>query len=531
MTINLLLCVLRLLGPSSGIAAEPELPFVDSRAFNQRIGDQNRQQLREGKFDALESTANSYRHSKVETEDGYRKLWAFYDAFFPRIYESEPSESEWKDRLNSLNAWMEQRPTSETARIAAAAAWVGYAWHARTHGPGSRVSKEQAALFKERLKQAERLLDESMKGTDDPYRYILRIGIGLGLRADRTAMLDVVDKALAEDSGNYAVLDAMGVYLMPRWYGKKGEWVEFAARMAQKYQRPDFYTRIVVYVLRQEGTMSWKAAGVSWPALGQGFNVLLADHPDSLPILSQFAYYAALVGDHHAACELAPKLGGVCELWAWDERVIPVKGRAITMYRTFQKWLGDCPAPAAGPAGTGGAQPETAAQARTAASSPAAAESAAAAKPSTRSAVPTAIPDESTSSLREVNVAVANLKPEGVSASDAAVIADLLRGELVSAGLQVVEKSNMDKVLVEQAFQQTGCTSAECAVKLGKLLNVQQMVVGSFGKLMEKYFVSLRLVNVETGAVVYADNANGRKVEDIQAGVKTLALKIAQQVK
>jgi len=68
-------------------------------------------------------------------------------------------------------------------------------------------------------------------------------------------------------------------------------------------------------------------------------------------------------------------------------------------------------------------------------------------------------------------------------------------------------------------------------VKLGKLLNVQQMVVGSFGKLMEKYFVSLRLVNVETGAVVYADNANGRKVEDIQAGVKTLALKIAQQVK
>jgi hypothetical protein len=86
----------------------------------------------------------------------------------------------------------------------------------------------------------------------------------------------------------------------------------------------------------------------------------------------------------------------------------------------------------------------------------------------------------------------------------------------------------MDKVLAEQAFQQTGCTSEECAVKLGKLLNVQRMVVGSFGRLMDKFFVSLRVVDVESGKVMFADSARGRQVEDIEAGVKDLAAQIAK---
>jgi TolB-like protein len=126
-------------------------------------------------------------------------------------------------------------------------------------------------------------------------------------------------------------------------------------------------------------------------------------------------------------------------------------------------------------------------------------------------------------------VAVADLQAQGVSSSDAAVIADLLRNDLVATGLQVIEKSNMDKVLAEQTFQQTGCTTQECAVKLGKLLNVQRMVVGSFGKLMDKYFVSLRLVDVESGGVIFADSANGRQIAEIESGVKDLAARIARQ--
>lgn len=129
------------------------------------------------------------------------------------------------------------------------------------------------------------------------------------------------------------------------------------------------------------------------------------------------------------------------------------------------------------------------------------------------------------------NIAVARLNASGVSASDAAVIADMLRGELFNTGsFNVIEKQNMDKILAEQAFQQTGCTTQDCAIKLGKLLNVQSMVVGSFGKLLEKYIVSIRVVNVESGKVMYADKAKGETVDQIETELKDMAVRIALRV-
>jgi len=120
----------------------------------------------------------------------------------------------------------------------------------------------------------------------------------------------------------------------------------------------------------------------------------------------------------------------------------------------------------------------------------------------------------------KVNIAVMNLEPQNVTPGDAAVIADLMRSNLVNSGyFVVVEKSNMDKILQEQGFQNSGCTSSECAVKLGRVLNVRKMVVGSFGKLMDRYFINLRVVNVESGEVVFSDTARGETVDDIEAGV------------
>ena len=122
------------------------------------------------------------------------------------------------------------------------------------------------------------------------------------------------------------------------------------------------------------------------------------------------------------------------------------------------------------------------------------------------------------------NIAVSTLDAQNVSAGDAAVIADLLRSRLVRGGVfNVVEKSNMEKILQEQGFQNSGCTNEECAVKLGRILNVQKMIVGSFGKLMNRYFINLRVVDVETGSVVFSDTAKGDTVDDIEVGIGKVA--------
>jgi len=103
--------------------------------------------------------------------------------------------------------------------------------------------------------------------------------------------------------------------------------------------------------------------------------------------------------------------------------------------------------------------------------------------------------------MRTTAVAVADLTGKEVSQAHASIVSDFLRSELVRTGaFTVVERANMDKILAEAGFQMSGCTEAECAVQMGKLLNVTRMVVGSVSKLIDTYYVTVNLVDVETAA-------------------------------
>lgn len=107
---------------------------------------------------------------------------------------------------------------------------------------------------------------------------------------------------------------------------------------------------------------------------------------------------------------------------------------------------------------------------------------------------------------KKITVAVMDFNPLGVSASEAIFVTEFFRSALVTSdAFMVIDKANMDKLLAEQGFQQTGCTSQECAVKIGKLLNVQKMVNGNFGKLGETYQLTVNLVDIETGQIAYSE--------------------------
>jgi hypothetical protein len=121
-------------------------------------------------------------------------------------------------------------------------------------------------------------------------------------------------------------------------------------------------------------------------------------------------------------------------------------------------------------------------------------------------------------------IAAADLQPQGVSASDAANATDWLRSALVGTKIyRVVERENMNKVLAEQAVQNTGCTQQDCAVRLGRVLNVQRIIVGTVGTFAGNYTINIRVVNVETGEVTYADQCAGKDIDAIQTGIRALA--------
>ncbi len=108
----------------------------------------------------------------------------------------------------------------------------------------------------------------------------------------------------------------------------------------------------------------------------------------------------------------------------------------------------------------------------------------------------------------KLNIAVNELKPQGLDKSAAGIISDRIRSELINTGVfRVMERTEMETILKEQGFQHTGvCDDQSCLIEVGQLLGVDRMVAGSVGKIGSIYTISLRMINVATGEILFTVN-------------------------
>ncbi len=128
------------------------------------------------------------------------------------------------------------------------------------------------------------------------------------------------------------------------------------------------------------------------------------------------------------------------------------------------------------------------------------------------------------------NIAVAELDGKNVSAMDAAIVSDFIRTELVrTQAFKVLDRQNMESVLAEQSFQMTGCTTEECAVQMGKILNVRYMAVGSFSKFLETYYININFIDVETGQIVGAESQECASGKELPSAAQKIATSFAEQ--
>jgi len=101
-------------------------------------------------------------------------------------------------------------------------------------------------------------------------------------------------------------------------------------------------------------------------------------------------------------------------------------------------------------------------------------------------------------------VAVLPLTGTNIPNSELTIYSDRLDAELFKLKNYIfVERELMSEILTEQGFQQTGCTTDECAVKIGELLGVKFLITGSLGKLESLYTINLKMIDVETGKIRY----------------------------
>ena len=129
----------------------------------------------------------------------------------------------------------------------------------------------------------------------------------------------------------------------------------------------------------------------------------------------------------------------------------------------------------------------------------------------------------------QTTIAVLDLESLGIDPSETSVLSNRLRSLLVNLGdYKVVERSRMEEILKEQGLQQSGCTSDECVVEVGKLLGVQKMLAGSFGKFGNVYTLELRIIDIQTGKIESSTNYDYRSeienllVEGVETALRNL---------
>jgi TolB-like protein len=132
---------------------------------------------------------------------------------------------------------------------------------------------------------------------------------------------------------------------------------------------------------------------------------------------------------------------------------------------------------------------------------------------------------------RRENYALVNLRVgEGVTNGDAELISDRLRAEIFNIGsVNVMERNQMQDILKEQGFQQSGatCSDEACLVQLGQMLGVQFLVAGSLGRLGTLYMVNVRAIDVQTGKIVRVVSVDVKgNVEDLVDHLPRIAMQL-----
>jgi TolB-like protein len=89
----------------------------------------------------------------------------------------------------------------------------------------------------------------------------------------------------------------------------------------------------------------------------------------------------------------------------------------------------------------------------------------------------------------------------------------LITDLLATPAIRVVERDRLQEVLTELKLQATTKLDATSAVKAGKLLGARYLVIGGYFDVMKAFRVDARVVDVETGKVMFSAGASGKPDE------------------
>lgn len=108
-----------------------------------------------------------------------------------------------------------------------------------------------------------------------------------------------------------------------------------------------------------------------------------------------------------------------------------------------------------------------------------------------------------------------------------AILSEWFITSIVKSGrFDVVERAMLQKIISEQKLATTGIIDESSAAALGKILGVRVVITGSFLKLRETIEINSRVISVESGSIMAAENIRTGADSDLHSLVDQLTAKI-----
>ena len=131
----------------------------------------------------------------------------------------------------------------------------------------------------------------------------------------------------------------------------------------------------------------------------------------------------------------------------------------------------------------------------------------------------------------KMRLAVIDFQAKGVSQIIASAVSDIIRSEMVDTGrFIVVERNQMDAILKEHEFQQTGCTDSDCAVQVGKMVSANKVLIGEVNQLGSSTLLTVRIVDVEKNIAEYSSSERAASLNDMEKAGKSLVQKLTMRM-
>lgn len=269
----------------------------------------------EEKFNELEQVAAVARSGRARFSTGGWKLRTFYAGL--EGPGDKASDVEWSDYLLKMKRWVSSHPTSITAPVAQANAYLAYAWKARGNGFADTVTDDGWRLFEQRAKLAEATLKRAATLREKcPEWYLAMFLVAQANNWNSEERAALVQEATAFEPDYYYFYQQQAYMLLPKWGGEQGDSARFAQASADRVggkQGDILYFLIAVQLICDCGNEN-PQVGFDWLRIKRGYAALVDQYGTSRLRQNEMCYMASSVGDVVLADDLFTAIGD-----KWDE--------------------------------------------------------------------------------------------------------------------------------------------------------------------------------------------------------------------